>query len=492
MKKIAVIGAGLGGLSAAARLAAKGNEVHIFEKNSDAGGKASEFYEQGFRFDTGPSLLTMPNVLNDLFEECNEYLNDYLSLKKLETICRYFYNDGTIINAYSDIERFGEEISEKTIDDEESLNDFFNYSKTIYELTADLFLFNSPTDIKTLLNKKSFKTLLNIHKIDSFRSVHQAVSSFFSDKKLIQLFDRYATYNGSNPYEAPATLNVIPYVEYFPGSYLPSGGIYSVTNALKKLAEKKGVKFHFNSDVEKILLNSKTAIGIKVNGGEILFDKVISNVDVNLTFKNLLNDVSTFESKRYKKLKPSLSGIVFYWAVDSQFPQLETHNIIFSEDYKKEFYHLTKEKTIPDEPTIYIYISSKLNPSDAPIGKENWFVMVNAPFNDGQNWEKEISIARKNIIGRINRILNINIEEEILFEKVLSPKNLEEKTGAYRGSIYGISSDKRTSAFLRQQNKSRTIKNLYFCGGSAHPGGGIPLVILSGKIVSDIIHSETE
>jgi len=492
MKKIAIIGAGLGGLSAAARLAAKGNEIHIFEKNSYAGGKASQFYEQGFRFDTGPSLLTMPYVLNDLFNECGEELNDYLSLKKLETVCRYFFNDGTIINAFSDIEKFGEEISEKTIDDEESLNDFFNYSKTIYDLTADLFLYNSPSDLKTLFNIKAFKTLFNIHKIDSFRTVHQAVSSFFKDKKLIQLFDRYTTYNGSNPFEAPATLNIIPYVEYFPGSYLPVGGIYSITNALKNLAEKKGVVFHFNSNVEEIILRNKTAVGINVNGDKIPFDKVISNIDVNITFKNLLNDISTFESRRYKKLKPSLSGVVFYWAVDNQFPQLATHNIIFSEDYKKEFEQLTKQMIIPDEPTIYIYISSKLNPDDAPNGKENWFVMINVPYDNGQNWQKGISDARKNVINKINKVLNTNIEQNILFEKILTPKELEEKTAAYRGSIYGISSDKRTSAFLRQQNKSRTIKNLYFCGGSAHPGGGIPLVILSGKIVSDIIQSEVK
>lgn len=490
MRKIAIIGAGLGGLSAAARLAAKGNEVHIFEKNPVAGGKASQFYEQGFRFDTGPSLLTMPYVLDQLFHECGENPNDYLSLKKLETVCKYFFNDGTIINAYSDMDRFGQEICEKTIDDEEVLNDFFNYSKIIHDLTADLFLFNSPLNYKTLFNIKILKTLFNIHKIDTHRNVHQAVSSFFRDNRLIQLFDRYATYNGSNPFEAPATLNIIPYVEYFPGSYLPLGGIYSITESLKKLAEKKGVIFHFNSEVENIILEKKTALGVRVNHQDLFFDKVISNVDVNITYKNLLNDISTFESKRYKKLKPSLSGVVFYWAVDKLFPQLETHNIIFSEDYKKEFDQLTKQKIIPAEPTIYIYISSKLNPADAPIGKENWFVMINAPYDNGQNWTKEIFNARKNIINKINKVLSINIEQNILFENILTPKDLEEKTAAHRGSIYGISSDKRSSAFFKQQNKSNTIKNLYFCGGSAHPGGGIPLVILSGKIVSDIIQWE--
>lgn len=490
MKRIAVIGAGLGGLSAAIRLANAGFEVHLFEKNSFAGGKASELREQGFRFDTGPSLLTMPYVLQDLFRECNENINDYLKLNKLETICRYFYPDGTIINAYSDTDKFGEEISAKTSDDEESLNSFFKYSETIFNLTSDLFLFNSPTKIKTFLNRKALRTLLKVNKIDAFRTVDQAVSSFFSDKKLIQLFDRYATYNGSNPFEAPATLNIIPYVEYFPGSFLPEGGIFQITKALVSLGEKKGVNFHFQSSVEKILLNDRTATGLIVNGKEIYFDKIISNADVNYTYNKLLNDSISFEGKRYKKLKPSLSGLVFYWGINSVNKALETHNIIFSENYKKEFDDLTKQNIIPEDPTIYIYISSKLNNNDAPDGMENWFVMINAPYDKGQNWSSEIQKARKIVIEKINRTLGLNIEENILFEKMLTPKDLENKTSAYKGSIYGISSDKRTSAFLRQPNKSRSIKNLYFCGGSAHPGGGIPLVILSGKIVSDIIKSE--
>lgn len=490
MKTIAVIGAGLGGLSAAARLARAGFEVHVFEKNTFAGGKASELYEQGFRFDTGPSLLTMPYVLENLFEECNENISDYLSMNKLEIICRYFYNDNTIINAYSDVQRFGEEISEKTVDDDEALNDFFNYSKTIYELTADLFLFNPPLNYKTFLNTKALRTLFNINKIDSFRTVHKAVSSYFKDKKLVQLFDRYATYNGSNPFKAPATLNIIPYVEYFPGAFLPEGGIYSITKALVKLCENAGVHFHYNSEVEQILLNNKNAMGLKVNGDSIFFDKIISNTDVNLTFQKLLNGINTSESKRYRKLKPSLSGVVFYWAMNKKYEMLETHNIIFSENYKKEFYELTKLNVIPDEPTIYIYISSKINPNDAPADKENWFVMINAPYDNGQDWEKEIAEVRKRVINKINNRLGIKIEDDLLFERIMTPKILELKTAAYRGSIYGISSDSKTSAFLRQQNKSKSIKNLYFCGGSAHPGGGIPLVILSGKIVSDIIKDE--
>lgn len=486
-KRVAVIGAGLGGLSASIRLAYLGFDVHLFEQNSYPGGKASQFTKDGFRFDKGPSLLTMPYVLESLFNDCGENLNNFLELKKLSPVCKYFYPDGTIINAYSDLNKFSDELWFKTKEKRESLHKFFTYSKNIYELTADLFLFNNPRSLKTYLNIKALKTLFKINQIDSFRTVHRAVSSFFKDQRIIQLFDRYTTYNGSNPFEAPATLNIIPYVEYNPGSFLPKGGIYKITEALLNLAKKKNVKFHFDSKVDQIILKDKQAIGLSVNNFKYFFDAIISNADVNYTFNKLLKSIKTSERKRYAKLKPSFSGLVFYWAIDATSKELETHNIIFSENYKIEFEQLTKEKIIPLDPTIYIYISSKLNPDDAPSGKENWFVMVNAPYNYGQDWDKEIERTRKTVISKINSTLNTSIESKILFEELLTPIEIENETSSFRGSIYGISSDTMSAAFLRQPNKSSTIKNLYFCGGSSHPGGGIPLVILSGKIVSDII-----
>ncbi len=486
-KKIAIIGAGLGGLAASSRLASNGFEVHIFEQNSYPGGKASQFIKDGFRFDKGPSLLTMPYVLEELFQSCDENLEDYLQLQKLDPVCKYFYHDGTIVNAFSDINKFSDELWFKTKEHKESLKNFFSYSKTIFDLTADLFLFNDIKNPRTFLNLKAIKTLLLIHKIDSFRTVHKAISSFFQDERILQLFDRYATYNGSNPFEAPATLNIIPFVEYNPGSFLPRDGIYKISEAMFSLAKKKNVDFHFNSKVDKILIEGKTAFGVKVNNEKMMFDLIVSNADVNYTFKKLLKDVQTPESKRYSKLKPSFSGLVFYWGIDGTFNELETHNIIFSKNYKLEFDQLTKEQIIPLDPTIYIYISTKLNPDDAPAGKENWFVMVNAPYNYGQDWKAETERTRKTIINKINSTLGTTIESKILFEELLTPTDIENQTSSYLGSIYGISSDTKSAAFLRQANKSATIKNLYFCGGSAHPGGGIPLVILSGKIVSDII-----
>ena len=485
--KIAIIGAGLGGLSAAIRLAAKGFVVDLFEQNENVGGKAGEIKELGYRFDTGPSLLTMPYVIKDLFKESGENIEDYLVLNQLEVICKYFYNDGTIINAYAEAEKFASEIESNTSDNSNALINYLNYCKTIYDLAGDLFLNKDPRSLSTYFNVKALKTLINIRKIDSFRTINQANSSFFKDKKIVQLFNRYATYNGSNPYLAPATLNIIPHVEYNMGSFIPAGGIYSITKALEKLAVKKGVNIFTDHKVDEIIMDGNNGKAIKVKNDTKSYDAIISNVDVNFTFRHLIKDFKSKEAERYTKEDPSFSGLVFYWGINETFPELETHNILFSDNYKKEFEDLFINKTIHIDPTVYIYISSKLNEGDAPKGKENWFVMVNAPHIYNQNWDEEITKTRKNIITKINRYLKTNVEQFIELEKIMSPLDIQNKTGSHLGSIYGISSNNKFAAFMRQSNKSKTVKNLYFCGGSAHPGGGIPLVILSGKIVSDII-----
>ncbi len=489
-KKICVIGAGLGGLSAAIRLANRGFEVDLYEQNNSPGGKAGEINERGYRFDTGPSLLTMPQVVKDLFWESGENIEDYLKMNRLDLICKYFYPDNSIINAYSDPDKFGNEIDKKTSDNSELLNKYLHYCKTIYDLAGDLFLTKDPSSVSTYLNSKALKTLLNIRKIDPFRTMNEANESFFKDPRLVQLFNRYGTYSGSNPYLAPATLNIISHVEYNQGSYIPENGIYGITTALWKLAEKKGVNIFLNQKVDEIILENKEARAIKINNKITKYDKIISNVDVNYTFKNLIKNFNSRESRRYAKKFPSFSGLVFYWGIRKEFPELETHNILFAENYKQEFEDLFINKTIHIDPTIYIYISSKINKNDAPTGKENWFVMVNAPHIHNQNWEAEIKTCRNNIIKKIIKFLNTDIEKLIEFEKIMSPVDIQNRTGSYLGSIYGIASNDKFAAFMRQSNKSRTVKNLYFCGGSTHPGGGIPLVILSGKIVADIIERE--
>ena len=379
MKSISIIGSGLGGLSAAIRLAHYGFNVSVYEKNSTPGGKAGTLNIDNFRFDTGPSLLTMPFVINELFTSVGENPAEWLTINKLDTLCKYFYPDGTILNAYSDPKLFAREIEANTTEKADALYKYLDYCKTIYDLTADIFLFNDLYSAKTYSNIKALKTLFKVPKIDSFRTMNEANRSFFKDERVIQLFNRYATYNGSDPYKCPATLNIISHVEYSIGGYFFSGGMHRLTDALYKLALKKGVKFSFNSPVEKIITENKRVKGIVVNGSDILSDIVISNADVYSTYGKLLGDKKTKAAKKYNNLEPSSSALVFYWGVDIVSDKLDTHNILFSGNYKNEFEELFDKKIFPTDPTVYIYISSKFSNGDAPHGKENWFVMINAP-----------------------------------------------------------------------------------------------------------------
>lgn len=394
-KNIAVVGAGLGGMSAAVRLAHLGFNVDVYEQHNFPGGKAGEVNSAGFRFDAGPTLLTMPFVLDELFASAGKRREDYIDLSRPEIICKYFYPDGTVINAFSDTEKFAGEIENKTADTREALFRYLKYSGRIYDLTADLFLFGSFGKLSRLLNLKSLNTLLHIQEIDPFRTVHAANSAFFRDKKTVQLFDRYATYNGSDPYKAPATLNIIPHVEYNLGGYVPRGGINSVSRGIYNLAIELGVNFYFGTRADKIIVSENQVKALAFRKSSITntknYNAVISNADVNFTYGKLLDDNASPAARKYLRQEPSVSALVFYWGVNIKSDNLEIHNILFSENYKKEFEDLFNRKICPHDPTVYIYISSKYNPGDAPDGCENWYVMINAPYNENQDWNKEVS-----------------------------------------------------------------------------------------------------
>jgi phytoene desaturase len=491
MKKIIVIGAGLGGLSASIYLANRGFEVEVYEMNDKPGGKSGEIKLKGYRFDTGPSLLTMPFVIEKIFQDSNENINDFLKIKELEVLTKYFYPDGTIINAFSDKNKFAEEVNKKTGEREENILNLLKYAKKIYDLTADVFIFNS---LEKTIKFKSFfniNLLKRIFQIDGTRTMYNAIKSYINDPRIQQIFLRFATYNGSNPYLAPATLNVIAHIEHNQGAYYPEDGIYSIPNSLYKLAIKKGVKFNFNSKVDEILINENKAYGIKINGNTIPAECIISNVDVNTTYRKLINQKLKI-LKSLDKLELSSSVLVFNWGIKKTFTVLDIHNILFSKDYKKEFKEIFNEGKLPTDPTIYINISSKYNKNDAPEGCENWFVLINTPYNKDIYWENEALKAKKIILEKITKFLKVDIENLIECEEILSPKDIEYETGSYMGSLYGISSNTKTSAFRRHPSMSKEIRNLFFCGGSVHPGGGIPLVLESGRLVAEKISEMTK
>lgn len=488
--KAIVIGAGIAGIASAIRLAVKGYEVDVFEANSKAGGKLGEIKMNGFRFDAGPSLFTMPQYVDELFKLAGKNPHDYFGYTKLNEVCRYFYEDGLKLKATADLDNFAKDIEEKTSSTAAEVKHYLKKSETIYEVTHRVFLERSLHKLKSYLHWDTLKSIFRFGQIDAFRTQAKANHSFFKDERITQLFNRYATYNGSDPYQAPATLNVIPHFEYHFGAFLPKNGMYSIVTALLKLAEELGIRFHYSQKVEEILYtnNGKPKIqGIKVNDKNYQADVVVSNLDIWFTYKNLLKNLP--EPKKLLNQERSSSALIFYWGMDGNYSDLGLHNIFFSKDYQSEFNAIWKDKTICADPTVYINITSKHIRNDAPANAENWFVMINVPANNGQNWDQLIKEARANIIKKLNRILNRNIEKDIVSEQILDPRSIESKTSSYQGSLYGNSSNNQFSAFLRHPNFSSKVKNLYFCGGSVHPGGGIPLALLSAKIIDDDISS---
>ena len=484
MAKVIVIGAGIAGIASAIRQAVKGHEVAIYEANAYPGGKLSAFRSGDFRFDAGPSLFTMPQYVDELFSLAGKNPKDEFTYEKLETVCRYFYEDGTRINAWANRDKLAEEIALKTKDPASSVHQFLDYSAQIYAITHAVFLEKSLHRLRSFLNWETLKAVFRFPKIDPFRSMNTANTDFFKDDKTIRFFNRYATYNGSNPYKAPATLNVIPHLEQHFGAYFPKGGMVAITQSLVKLAENLGVKFNYHARVEEILVEDKKVKGIRLNGEIIPADRVISNMDIWFTYRQLLK--KEVAPKRILSQERSSSALIFYWGIKAEFPELDLHNIFFSEDYKKEFAAIWEQQAIDADPTIYVNISAKYQTEDAPKGAENWFVMINVPANTGQNWDKLIAEARKNIIDKLSRMLNRDIAPLIVSEELLDPRSIEQKTASYQGSLYGTSSNNQFAAFLRHANFSSKIKELYFVGGSVHPGGGIPLALLSAKIVDDL------
>jgi phytoene desaturase len=481
---ILIIGSGIAGIATAVRLAVQGYKVDIFEAKAYPGGKLSEFENDGFRFDAGPSLFTMPQYVDELFTLAGKTPDDYFTYQKLDKVCQYFYEDGTHLNAYADANKFAAEVNRVTGEPTQAIRKYLDNSANIYSITNQVFLERSLHRLKSYLHWDTLRSVFGLPKIDAFRTMHKANESYFKDDHLVQFYDRYATYNGSNPYTAPATLNVIPHLEQHYGAYFPTGGMYSITRSLVKLAAELGVTFHYNSQVEEIVLSDGLATGLKVKNETVKGDTIISNMDVWFTYHKLLATHPKLFPKKILSQERSSSALIFYWGINKQFPGLDLHNIFFSTDYRAEFDCIWKEKNIFHDPTIYLNISSKYNPGDAPRDCENWFTMINVPANTGQDWDTLIATARENILKKLTRILGDDMESLILSETVLDPRGIESKTSSYQGALYGNSSNSQFAAFLRHANRSSKIKNLFFCGGSVHPGGGIPLCLLSAKIVS--------
>ncbi len=484
-KDVAIIGAGIAGIASAIRLRMLGHQVRVFESNKYPGGKLTAFEKNGYRFDMGPSLFTMPQMIEELFELTKKPIDKYFSYHKKENICSYFFEDGTFFLAPGDKEKFIKKATQTFDVSENKLRNYLARSKKKYDLTASLFLEKSLHKKETYLNSDTLKALINISKLDIKDSLSSLNEKTFKDQRLVQFYNRFATYNGSSPYKTPGIMSMIPHLEQHYGTYFPKGGMHQITLSLFALAKDIGVEFNLSSPVSKIETQENKITGIRVNQKLISADIVVSNADVVPTYRRLLTDHHAPE--KILSQERSSSALIFYWGVQKEFLKMDLHNIFFSKDYKEEFDYIFNKNLIHEDPTIYINISSKEESGDAPKGCENWFTMINVPNNSGQDWDSMIDKARKNILKKLSRLLDHDIDELIEYESIIDPRDIESRTQSFQGALYGAASNNKFSAFLRHPNFKNSIKNLYFCGGSVHPGGGIPLCLLSGKIVAELI-----
>ncbi|MDL5056956.1 phytoene desaturase family protein [Geitlerinema calcuttense] len=476
-EKCVIVGGGLAGLAAAIRLAHAGMRVVLMEKNATVGGKAGTFSKDGFTWDTGPSLVTMPEILRDLFESVGRKMEDGLTLKKITPVCRYFWDDGTVIDEDKEFFRRPE------------VRRFMNYAEKIYELSGEAFLKHPPERFhQAFLNPRNLRLLHHLPKVMTLKSVDQMVRKYFSDPHLRQLFNRFATYNGSDPYRAPATFNIIPYVEEKFGAWYPEGGIVEIPRALEKLARELGVEIRLDCPVTGINFQ-----GVKyVADGKTLFEEadiILCNADlIHAHDKLLYSQESRRESEKMANKELSCSGYILFLGVNRRYDQLSHHNIFFSKDYAREFRHIFKRFKLPEDMTIYISVTSRTDARFAPPGCDNYFVLINSPTTHMTRDENYFqNLYPKMVIRRLEEMGLDGLEKHIVSQTVFTAYDFAERDNATGGALYGHASNTPLTALLRPPIRSKAQDNLYFVGGTTHPGGGIPLVLLSAKMAVEMI-----
>lgn len=479
-KNIAIIGGGIAGLACALRLKAKGHKVVIYEKNNCLGGKLAELQLGNFRFDMGPSLFTEPWLIDELFELFNKDPRAYFSYKETHENCRYFFPDGSslILSADADANRFN--IS--TLMNKESAYAFETYlndSATLFNRVGEIFL-DHPQFNKTKLIGKKYRKLLPTFLKSEFRmSLNKINERNFKDTRLTQLFNRFGTYNGSNPFKMPGFYRMIPHLELNTGTYFPEKGMRSIIEALTTLALEQGIEIQLNA-MPRLMQTNKGQFRIKTE----LYDKIVCAIDHLRFYKHVLSDKKSYQF--YSKQKRSTSGLVLFIGLQSRIKGIGLHNVFFSADQSKEFKQLFSDKQLADDPTIYVHSSSLISSTDSEAGGQNLFVMVNTPAAVKSTGEYRTLVKEKLhklLLGRFNYDLHANIQEESYWDC----DEIEKLTGSIDGALYGAASNSLSASFKRHPNQRKKLPNIYFCGGTVHPGGGIPLVLRSAKITANLI-----
>lgn len=491
MKKTAVvIGAGIGGMCTAARLAKLGYSVTVLEKETQVGGRANRMTQDGFTFDTGPTLLMMTEVLEETFGFCGKKLTDYLTLHQLEPNYRVIFGDHSQIEVSSNLPRFTAELSRIDAQAPEQFYRYFSDIAEFYRIARRNFIdrnFNKITDFISPRHGYKLWRKRGLTKLWDF------TGRYFSDERLRQLFSFQSMYLGVSPYEAPAIYSTVSYMETGLGIWYPKGGMYSLSLALQKLCKDLGVTIKTSSPVKEILVENKTAIGVRLNKSVVRADIVIANADLVYTYKNLIdsNLRPHMPNQKLVSFRQASSALLFYFGIDHDLPELLHHNVILSRKFKQNLDEIFHQKVMPSDPSFYVYVPTKTDSSLAPKGKQVVYVLVPVPNLEAKvDWDKAKQKIKAQVTKRFQKEFKIDLTKHIVTEASFSPQDFEDKYNLFDGSAFGLSHTFFQTGYFRPPNFSRDITNLYFVGASTYPGGGIPMVTLSAKLVVERIQNE--
>lgn len=490
-KTAVVIGAGIGGIAAAARLARSGFQVTVVEKNEQPGGRCNQILREGHRFDIGPTLFLMPEVFAETYTALGERMEDHLDLRRVDPTYTVRFSDGLCLQLTADLLKMQPQLSavEKNAFDgflkymaEGSKHYHVSLEKFVGRNFYSLFDYFHPSNLPLLIQLKALK-----HHYDH-------MGAFFSDQRLKAAFTFQNMYLGLSPYDAPATYSLLQYTELAGGVWYPIGGMYRVIETLTAIAEQLGVRFRFNAPVKRLNTEGGQVISAELEDGTMLTaDLFVGNADLPYIYRDLLPDAP--EVKKLDKMKYTCSAMMFYWGVDKVFPEIGHHNVFLAGDYKMSFDSIFRDHTLPAEPSFYLHAPARIDPTAAPQGEDTLYVLVPVGHLDEsqqQDWESLVHRARETVFQRIAAQLGVNdLKEHIKFEIVYTPFDWQEQFNLVKGAAFGLSHNFMQVGYLRPRNRHARYKNLYFVGASTHPGTGLPIVLLSAKLTTERILKES-
>jgi diapolycopene oxygenase len=495
-EKIGIIGGGLGGLAAACTLAARGYSVVLFERNDWLGGKAAVLERDGFRFDMGPTILTVPSVLHRIFGEANRRLEDYLELVRLDPQWRCFFEDGTTLDLRENVDRMCQQLASYAPNSVEGYRAFVKHSEKLHDI-SDRYYFYKPIggmrDMFDASNTFRASTLRDVMSMRMGRSVASMVRGYVPDARVAQMIDHFTQYVGSAPDQSPAVLCGIASMQIKEGVWYPMGGTGAVPRALRQLASELGVEFRTGTHVTRIRLHGSKAVGVETSTGEFIpLSAVVSNSDSVRTHRELVVGVPQNRFEKRRKYEAACSGVVLYLGLSRGYSHLLHHNFVFSRDPHEEFEFIYRRGEPAPDPTCYVCAPARTEPGVAPRGGEALYVLVHTPhLRAHHNWREMLPKYRTAIIEKLKRVAGLgDIEQRIVCEDVLTPQDINDRYHVLNGAIYGLASHGKFLGAFKPSNRSPDVRGLYLAGGSAHPGPGMPMALMSGWIAADALDGD--